>query len=107
VPNTWTMKCRGLRMMPPSALLVASLAGCSIVHLSGDPGDTPPLRQAVDAAAETAVGVATDSKRASTQNAWRDAGGIWHWTQVKQSGGTFRCEGPTLGMPTQCDRTGP
>ena len=101
------MKCRGLRMMLPSAVLVISLTACSTLHLSGDPSDTPPLKQAVDAAAETAIGTATESKQASTQNAWRDAGGTWHWTQVKQSGGTFRCEGATLGVPTQCDRIGP
>lgn len=105
--NTWTMKCRGLLMMLPNTLLVASLTGCSIVHLSGDPSDTPPLKQAVDAAAVTAIEVKTNSKYGSTQNAWRDAGGIWHWTQVDQSGGTSRCEGPTLGVPTQCDRIGP
>ena len=104
--NTWRMKYRGLLMMLPNTLLVASLTGCSILHVSGEPSDAPPLKQAVDAAAETAVGVATDSKYVSTQNAWRDAGGIWHWTRVEQSGGTFRCEGPQLGVPTQCDRTG-
>src|SRR6185312_5555402 len=102
--NSWAMKCRGLLMMLPKALLVANLSGCSMVHLSGDASDTPPLRQVVDAAAETAVWVATDSKHTSTQNAWRDGGGIWHWTQVEQSGGTFHCEGPDLGVPTQCDR---
>ena len=105
--NTWTMKCRGLLMMLPTTLLAASLTGCSSLHLSGDPSDTPPLKQAVDAAAQTAIGVATESKYGSTQNAWRDAGGIWHWTKVEQSGGTFHCEGPTLGEPTQCDKIGP
>lgn len=104
--NRWTMKNRGLLMMLPNTVLVASLTGCSIVHLSGEPSDTPLLKQAVDVAAETAVGVATDSKYVSTQDAWRDAGGIWHWTRVEQSGGTFRCEGPKLGVPTQCDKIG-
>jgi hypothetical protein len=99
VRDMWAMKCRGLLMRFPSTLLVASLTGCSIVHVSGDPSGTPPLKQAVDAGAETAVGFATHSK----QNAWRDAGGIWHWTQVDQSGRTVSCEGPKVGVPTQCD----
>jgi hypothetical protein len=72
VRHTWTLKCRELLMMLPNTLLVASLAGCSILHTSGEPSDTPLLKGAVDAAAETAVGVATDSKYVSTQNAWRD-----------------------------------
>lgn len=94
-------------MLLPKTLLVASLTGCSILHVSGEPSDAPPLRQVVDAAAETAVGFATDSKYVSTQNAWRDAGGIWHWTRVEQNGDTSRCEGTQLGVPTQCDKIGP
>lgn len=105
--KTWAIKYRGLLTMHLGTVLVASLAGCSILHVGGEPSDAPPLKQAVDAAAETAVGVATESKYGSTQNAWRDAGGVWHWTRVEQSGGTFRCEGPQVGVPTQCDRTGP
>jgi hypothetical protein len=102
--RTWAMKCRGLLTMLPSTLLVASLAGCSIVHVSGDPSGTPPLKQAADAGAETAVGYATDPKHASSaQDASRDAGGTWHWTQVDQSGRTVSCEGPKVGVPTQCD----
>ncbi len=105
--NRWTFKCRSFPMMLPAALLVANLAGCSTVHLSGDPSGAPPIKQVVDGAAETAVGVATESKYAATQNAWRDAGGIWHWTQVEQGGGSLRCDGPTLGVPTRCDKIGP
>lgn len=105
--NTWTMTSRGFLMTLSTTLLVASLPGCSTLHLSGDPSDTPPLKQAVDVAGETAIGVATESKYGSTQNAWRDAGGIWHWTKVEQSGGTYRCEGPSVGVPAQCDRIGP
>jgi hypothetical protein len=101
------MKCRGFLTMLPNALLIANLAGCRIVHLSDDPSTTPPLKQIVDTAGETAVEIATDSKHGATQNAWRDGGGIWHWTQVEQSGGTLRCEGPSLGVPTQCDPIGP
>ena len=101
--NTGTMKCRGLLMMLPHTLLVASLTGCTIVHLSADPSDTPWLKQATDTAAVAALEVATDPKYSSTtQNAWRDADGIWHWTQ-----GGANCEGPQLGVPTHCDEIVP
>lgn len=63
--NTWTLKCHALLMMLPNTLLVAGLTGCSILHAGGEPSDTPVLKGAVDAAAETALGVATDSKGAT------------------------------------------
>ncbi len=90
-----------------ASLIAAGLSGCAIVHLDGDPRGTPPLKQTADAAAETAVGFATQGSSAtrggSVQDAWRDGGGSWHWTQVDQSGATLQCEGPKVGMPTLCD----
>jgi hypothetical protein len=100
--NMSTIKRCGFLMLLPSTLLVAGLTGCSIVHLTGDPPGTPPLKQAVDETAVTAVGFGT-SKHGSTQGASRDAGGIWHWTEVDQSGNTLQCEGPKVGVPTRCD----
>ena len=99
--HVWTTKCGQLLKMLPGTLVVASLTGCTIVHLDGDPGGTPPLKQAVDGAAETAVEFGT--KNGSVQHAWRDGAGTWHWTEVDQSGGTLQCEGPKVGTPTLCD----
>lgn len=77
-------------------LLVAALSGCA-----SSPQDRGgPAKRAVDLIATTAVQSLSDS---NVRNAWQDGSGMWHWVKVKPGVGTFQCEGPRLGVPTQCD----
>ena len=83
-----------------SSLLVTCLAACE----SADGGF---LKKAADVTAVAAVEIASPSKIGTIRSAWKDAGGIWHWTRVEQGVGTFDCEGHQLGVADQCEKVSP
>jgi len=95
-------KVRGRKILAilTGTLLVICLAACE----SPDGG---LLRKAADVTAVAAIEIASPSKAGTIRNAWRDAGGIWHWTRVEQGVGTFDCEGRQLGTPDQCEKVSP
>lgn len=85
-------------------ILVAGVAGCESVHMSGDPGHGGILKRTTDVVAAAAVGVASEAKGSNVRDVWQDASGVWHWTRTDHDGGTFKCEGQQLGVPTQCEK---
>ena len=98
--NIGKLSGRKFLAISTGGLLGACLTAC-------DSTDGGLLKKAADVTAVAAIEIASPSKVGTIRNAWKDAGGIWHWTRVEQGVGTFDCEGRDLGTPDQCEQVSP